>query len=73
MIHLTTVRGEFEGRVVAARLGAEGILAELRGCLGGIYPIDCAVEVWVEQDAALEAGMLVLEPSPYDPDGAAEE
>jgi hypothetical protein len=49
MRHLTTVQGSFHGRVVAARLGAEGILVELRGMSEGPYPLQGAVEVFVSE------------------------
>ena len=50
MRHLTTVQGSFHGRVVAARLGAEGILVELRGVSEGPYPLQGSVEVLVSVD-----------------------
>jgi hypothetical protein len=50
MRHLTTVQGSFHGRVVAARLGAEGILVELRGVSDGPYPLQGAVDVYVSED-----------------------
>ncbi|MER3452280.1 MAG: hypothetical protein C4344_00825 [Acidimicrobiia bacterium] len=56
MVRLLTVAGPFHARVVAARLGAEGILAELRGGLDGPYPMG-TVDVWVPEtdlDAARE-------------------
>ena len=39
MVRLFTVRNTFHARVVAARLGAEGILTELRGNVDGPYPM----------------------------------
>jgi hypothetical protein len=45
--YLTTVVGSFHGRVVAARLGAEGILVHLKGVDDGLYPVQGAVEVYV--------------------------
>jgi hypothetical protein len=50
MRYLTTVQGSFHGRVVAARLGTEGILVELRGVWDGPYPLLGAVEVFVSED-----------------------
>src|SRR5438552_3485328 len=46
MVHLRTVPDAFHARVIAARLGADGILTELRGAVGGPYPIG-SVSVWV--------------------------
>ncbi|MHB1988328.1 MAG: hypothetical protein ACYCSF_10145 [Acidimicrobiales bacterium] len=50
MRHLTTVQGSFHGHVVAARLGAEGILAELQGLSEGPYPFQGAVKVFVVEE-----------------------
>ncbi|MGH9069765.1 MAG: hypothetical protein ACRDX8_01035 [Acidimicrobiales bacterium] len=60
MVYLTTVTGVFHARVVAARLGAEGILTELRGDIGGTYPLGGRVEVFVESDAAADARHILL-------------
>lgn len=60
MRHLTTVRGSFHGRVLAARLGAEGILVQLRGIAEGPYPIQGAVEVFVESDQLERAREVLL-------------
>jgi hypothetical protein len=46
MVHLRTVPDVFHARVIAARLGADGILTELRGAVGGPYPLG-SVSVWV--------------------------
>ncbi len=59
MVHLTTVGGAFHGRLVAARLGAEGILTELRGALEGPYPAIGVVEVYVDAPH-LEAARQIL-------------
>lgn len=60
MVLLTNVQGAFHGRVVAARLGAEGILTELRGAVGGIYPVGGRVEVWVDASELDDARALLL-------------
>ena len=60
MVHLTAVGGSFHGRVLVARLGAEGILAEVRGAVDGPYPNVGSVDVWVEQDQAEAARQLLL-------------
>jgi hypothetical protein len=47
MVPLVTASSPFEARVIAARLGADGILWELRGALGGQFgvgPVDVLVE-----------------------------
>ncbi len=50
----------FEARVVMARLGAEGILTQLRGAGEGPYPLPGPVEVLVVVDQADEARELML-------------
>jgi hypothetical protein len=60
MVHLTTVGSMFEARVVMARLGAEGILTQLRGAGEGPYPLPGPVEVLVVVDQADEARELML-------------
>ena len=60
MVHLTTVGSTFEARVVMARLGAEGILTELRGARDGVYPLPGPVELLVVADQAEEARELLL-------------
>lgn len=51
MVHLTTVDSAFEARVLAARLGADGIVAQLRGAaLDNVYPLPGPVEVLVSVD-----------------------
>jgi hypothetical protein len=76
MRHLTTVQGSFHARVLAARLGAEGILVELRGMCDGPYPIAALVDVLVDEgqlalgreilladavDAAVDGDLVELE------------
>ncbi len=60
MVHLTTVGDAFHGRVVMARLGADGILAELRGAVGGTYPLAGLVDVYVDAQEADAARHLLL-------------
>lgn len=60
MRHLTTVQGSFHGRVLAARLGAEGILVQLRGVSDGPYPLQRPVEVLVEEDQLALAREVLL-------------
>jgi hypothetical protein len=59
MVHLRTVPDAFHARVIAARLGADGILTELRGAVGGPYPIG-AVSVWVDPEDEPVASELLL-------------
>jgi hypothetical protein len=60
MVPLTTVGSTFEARVVMARLGADGILTQLRGARDGVYPLPGPVEVFVMADQADEARELLL-------------
>lgn len=52
--------GTFHARVIAARLGADGVLAVLRGASDGPYPIDSEVEVLVPVDELDVARELLL-------------
>ncbi len=49
MCYLTTVVGSFHGRLLAARLGAEGVTVVLQGATDGPYPITGAVDVLVPE------------------------
>jgi Putative prokaryotic signal transducing protein len=77
MVHVRTVPTAFHARVIQARLGADGIPAQLRGNFGGPYPFG-AVSVWVGEDDAADAGDLLLadeveaafDVDPTDEDGA---
>ena len=60
MVPLTTVGSTFEARVVMARLGADGILTQLRGARDGPYPLPGPVEVLVVADQADEARELLM-------------
>jgi hypothetical protein len=59
MVRLLTASSAFHARVVAARLGAEGILTELRGGADGPYPLG-AVDVYVEAGDLPAARELLL-------------
>jgi len=59
LVHLATVGSAFEGRVVAARLGADGILALVRGADEGPYPLPGTVEIVVDA-AQLDEARSVL-------------
>ena len=58
-MHLRTVPSTFHARVIAARLGAEGIVTQLRGSVDGPYPIG-DVSVWVTEEDAESARELLL-------------
>ena len=58
MVPVAVTRDQFEARVIAARLGSEGIVWELRGNAGGPYPLG-QVQVLVEE-ASVEAAREVL-------------
>jgi len=60
MVHLATVLGSFHGRVLAARLGSEGIPVELRGLSDGPYPLSANVDVFVHADQLELARALLL-------------
>ncbi len=62
MVHLLSVHDEFHARVIAARLGSDGILTELRPPLGGPYPLKGEVRVYVgEGDLSLAQQLLLAD------------
>lgn len=60
MCYLTTVVGSFHGRVLAARLGAEGVVVVLKGAADGPYPLQSAVDVLVPADQLSLAREILL-------------
>lgn len=58
--HLTTVQGSFHGRLLAARLGAEGVVAQLRGLSDGPYPFQGEVDVLVSEEQLAVAREILL-------------
>jgi hypothetical protein len=60
MVALVTGSTPFEAKVLVARLGAEGILWELRGEVDSIYPVGRGVDVLVAEDDAEAARELLL-------------
>jgi hypothetical protein len=60
MVPLTTAANPFAARVLAAHLGAEGIVWELRGNVDGPYPVG-PVEVLVAEDDLAVARQIVRE------------
>jgi hypothetical protein len=59
MVRLATVAHPFHARVIAARVGAEGIVTELRGSVDGPYPMG-DVYVYVSEDDLPAARELLL-------------
>jgi hypothetical protein len=59
MVHLLTTSSSFQGRVLAARLGSEGIVTQLRGAVDGPYPFG-EVLVYVDSDDLDLARQLLL-------------
>ncbi len=59
MVPLTALPNGFAAKVLAARLGAEGIVWELRGGVDGPYPIGL-VQVLVDEHQLQEARFLLL-------------
>jgi hypothetical protein len=59
MVRLATVNHPFEARVIAARLGAEGMVTDLRGNVDGVYPIG-VVHVYVSEEDLPAAQELLL-------------
>ena len=60
MVHLVSVGSAFHARVIAARLGSDGILTELRGAVDGPYPGMGEVRVYVGADEVAVARELLL-------------
>jgi hypothetical protein len=65
MVPLTTAANPVAARIIAAHLGAEGIVWELRGNVDGPYPVG-PVEVLVAEEDLDVARQVVVE---QDPDG----
>ena len=59
MVRLATVGTSFHARVIAARLGSEGIVTDLRGNVDGLYPVG-DVHVYVDQEDLEEAREILL-------------
>ena len=59
MVHLMSTPTAFEAKVVVARLGAEGIIWQLRGNVDSLYPVG-TIEVLVAEDDAELARQLLL-------------
>jgi len=59
MVRLTTVNTSFHARVIAARLGSEGIVTDLRGNVDGFYPVG-VVYVYVDREDLAEAQEILM-------------
>src|SRR5215203_3407427 len=59
MVRLATVGTSFHARVIAARLGSEGIVTDLRGNVDGFYPVG-DVHVYVDQEDLPEAQEILM-------------
>jgi hypothetical protein len=55
----TKAKLPFHARVIAARLGTEGIVTDLRGNIDGLYPVG-DVHVFVDQEDLEEAREILL-------------
>jgi hypothetical protein len=60
MVLLCPAQGSFHARVIAARLGAEGIVTQLRGAVDGPYPCLGEVSVYVDEDDLDDAAQILL-------------
>lgn len=61
MVHLLTVGGAFQARVIAARLGSEGIVTSLRGAVDGPYPFGDVLVFVDAEDMALARQLLLAD------------
>ncbi len=59
MVRLATVGTSFHARVIAARLGSEGIVTDLRGNVDSFYPVG-DVHVFVDQEDLSEAQEILM-------------
>ena len=60
MVALVPAQGTFHAKVIAARLGAEGIATQLRGSVDGPYPCFGEVTVYVAEDDLDVAAEILL-------------
>jgi hypothetical protein len=59
MVHLTEAENEFAARVLVAKLGSAGILAEVRGVCSA-YPSLGSAQVFVEESEYPDARELIV-------------
>ena len=69
MVPLTTTSTSFEARVIAAHLGAEGIVWELRGNVDVPYPVGPVVILVAEDDLPFAREVVSEEASALAVDG----
>lgn len=67
MVRVATVTDPFEAKLLAARLGSEGFLWEIRGDIDGVYPIG-PFDVLVEEPSVADVRDLLADRSDPDPD-----
>jgi len=61
MVRLATVRSGFEAKVIAARLGSEGIVWELRGNADSMYPVGPVEVLVTEEDVDVARELLLVD------------
>ena len=72
MVRLLTLDDAFGAKVVAARLGVEGIVWELRGGVDGPYPFG-PVHVFVTEEDLAEARAVLAAVAPLDEEAEEDE
>ena len=60
MVRLRTADGPFHAKVIAARLGVEGVVCQLRGAVDGPYPAIGDVYVYIDEDDLELASEILL-------------
>ena len=70
MVPLVAVPSEFAARVLVAKLGSAGLLAEVRG-VSLAYPAIGTAQVWVEEGALGDARELIADHDAFPTSGAA--
>lgn len=58
---MATARSGFEAKVIAARLGSDGIVCELRGGVDSVYPIGIVQILVSEVDADVARALLLAD------------
>ncbi len=58
MVHLLTVDSGFEAKLIRARLGADGVVCEIRGGVDGPYPVGPAHLYVLADDVELATALL---------------
>lgn len=61
MVCVATVADAFHARVIAARLGSDGIPCQLRGGIDGPYPVGEVAVLVSERDLELAQELLLLD------------